>query len=106
MISWVGKGQLQEKSETRGTARENLVVCSMFPPEVFHMKDKVLLLTKAANKNLIGEVWQICLPESMVKEVWCLCHQRDLGGHRCLEGALKKFLKGFFMLLVRQKLRF
>ena len=69
----------------------------MFDPEVF---------TKAANKNQIEEVWQICLPNSMVKEVWSLCQHSNLGGHRGLEGTLNKFLKGFFMSSVRQKLRF
>ena len=42
----------------------------------------------------------------MIREVWSLCHQSDLGGHRGLEGRLNKFLKGFFMLSARQKLRF
>ena len=55
MISWVEKGKFLEKLETRGKAREVLVVCSMFNPEVFKMKDRVLMFTKAANKNLIGE---------------------------------------------------
>ena len=32
--------------------------------------------------------------------------QSDLGGHRGVEGTLNKFLKGFFMLSVRQKLMF
>ena len=41
--------------------------------------------------------------ESMVKEVWSLCHQSDIVG---LEGTLNKFLKGFFLLSARQKLRF
>ena len=54
---------------------------SMIDPEVFKMKDRVLMFTKAANKNWIREVWRIWLPESMVKEVWSLCHQRDLRGH-------------------------
>ena len=106
VISFVEKGQLPEKLETRGKAREVLVAPSMFDPEVFKMKDGVLMFTKAANKNRIREVWWICLPESMVKEVWSLCHQSDLGGHRGLKGMLNKFLKGFFMLSVRQKLRF
>ena len=70
----------------------------MFDPEVFKMKDEVLMFTKAANRNWIREVWRICLPESMVKEVWSLCHQINLGGLRGLEGTLKKFLKGFFLL--------
>ena len=60
MISWVETEQLPKESETRGKAREVLVTHSMFDPEVF---------TKAANKNQIEEVWQICLPESMVREV-------------------------------------
>ena len=30
------------------------------------------MFTKAANRNRMGEVWQICLPESMVSEVWSL----------------------------------
>ena len=64
------------------------------------------MFTKAANKNQIREVWRICLPESMVKDVWSLCHQSDLGGHRGLEGTLKKFLKGFSLLSVRQKIGF
>ena len=79
---------------------------SMFDPEVFKMKDGLLMFTKAANWNRIGEVWWICLSESMVTEVWSLCHQSDLGGHQGLEGTLKKFLKGFFLLSARQKIRF
>ena len=69
VISWVGKGQLPEKSETRGKAREVLVARTMFDPEVFKMKDGVLMFTKAANRNRIGEVWRICIPGSMVREV-------------------------------------
>ena len=90
----------------RGKAREVLVACSIFNPEVLKMKDGILMFTKAANRNQIEEVWQICLPESMVQEIWSLCHQSDLGGHRGLEGMFNKFLKGFFMLSGRQKLRF
>ena len=84
VISWEEKGQLPEKWETRGKAREVLVVISMFNPEVFKMKEGVLMFTKAANKNQTEEVWRICLPESMVKEVWSLCHQSNLGGQRGL----------------------
>ena len=79
---------------------------SMFDPEVFKMKDGVLMFTKAANRNRIRGVWRICLPESMAKEVWSFCHQSDLGGHRGLEGTLNKFLKGFFLLSARQKIHF
>ena len=71
----------------------------MFDPAVFKIKDGVLMFTKAANRNRVGEVWQICLPESMIREVWSLCHQR-IGRN------VNKFLKGFFMLSARQKLRF
>ena len=35
-----------------------------------------------------------------------LCHQRDLGAHRGLEGTLTKVLKGFFLLSAKQKIRF
>ena len=42
----------------------------------------------------------------MIREVWCLCHQSDLGWHRGLEGTLHKFLKGFFILSARRKVRF
>ena len=42
----------------------------------------------------------------MVTEVWSLCHQSDLGGQRGLEGTLNIFLNGFFLLSVRQKIRF
>ena len=38
----------------RGKARE---VLEVFNPEVFKMKDGVLMFTKAANRNQIGEVW-------------------------------------------------
>ena len=106
VISWIEQGRLPEKTETRGKTREVLVVRSMFDPEVFKMKDGVLMFTKAVNKGRPGKVWQICLPESMVKKVWNLCHQSDLGGHRGLEGTLNKFLTGFFLLSTRQKLRF
>ena len=78
----------------------------MFDPTVFKMKDGVLMFTKAANKNNVGEVGRICIPGSMVREVWSLCHQSDMGGHRGLEGTLNKFLRGFFMVSPRQKLRF
>ena len=57
-------------------------------------------------RNQIGEVGRICIPASMVREVWSLCHQSDLGGHRELEATLNKFLRGFFMLSARPKLRF
>ena len=70
------------------------------------MKDGVLMYTKAANRNQTGEVGLICLPASIVKEVWSLCHQSDQRGHRGLEGTLNKFLRELFMLSVRLKLRF
>ena len=106
VISWVRQGCVLEKTETRGKAIEVLVARSMFDPEIFKMKDGVLMFTKAANKNWRGEVWWICLPESMIKEVWCLCHQRNLGGHRGLKEMLSKLLKGFFLLSARQKIHF
>ena len=64
------------------------------------------MFTKAANRNRIREVWRMCLPESMVKEVWSLCHQSNLGGHRGLMRTLNKFLKGFFLLSAKQKICF
>ena len=82
VISWIEKGQLPEKAETWGKAREVLVARSIFDPEVFKMKDGVLMFTKAANGNQIREVGRICLPESMVKEMWSLCHECDQEGHR------------------------
>ena len=108
MISWVKQGCVPEKKEIIGKAREVLVACSMFDPEVFKIKDGVLMFTKAANRNQIGEVRQICHLESLVMEVWSLCHQSNLGGHRGLEGILEiyKFLKGFFLLSARQKIHF
>ena len=69
VISWVEKGQLPEKAETRGIAREVLVARSIFHPAVFKMIDGVLMFTKAANMNQTGEVGRICIPASMVKEV-------------------------------------
>ena len=63
------------------------------------------MFTKAANHNNIREVGRICLPELLFKEVWNLCHQSDLGGHRGLKGTLNKFLRGFFMFSARPKLR-
>ena len=38
VVSWVEQGHVPEKMETRGKAREVLVACSMFNPEVFQMK--------------------------------------------------------------------
>ena len=74
MISWVEKGQLPEKAETRGKAREVLVAHSIFNPAVFKMKDGVLMFTKVGNKNQVGEVGRICIPAFMVREVLSLCH--------------------------------
>ena len=45
VISWVEQGRVPEKTETRGKAREVLVACSMFDPEIFKMKDRVLMFT-------------------------------------------------------------
>ena len=42
----------------------------------------------------------------MVTELWSLRHQSNLGGHRGLEGTLSKFLKVFFLLSLRQNIRF
>ena len=58
MISWVEQGWVPEKTKTRGKAREVLVARSMLDPRVLKMKDRVLIFTKAANKNRIGEVWK------------------------------------------------
>ena len=38
VISWVEKGQLPEKAETQGKAREVLVARSIFDPAVFKTK--------------------------------------------------------------------
>ena len=70
------------------------------------MKDGVLMFTKVANRNQIREVWQICLLEAVLKEVWSLFHQSDLGELRGLEETLNKCLKGFFLLSARQKIHF
>ena len=56
VISWVEQGCVPEKKETRGKEREVLVACSMFDPKVFKMKAGVLMFTKAAKRNRIGEV--------------------------------------------------
>ena len=53
-----------------------------------------------------GILVEILLPESVVMEVWSLCHGCNLGGHRGLEGTLSKFLNGFFLLSARQKIHF
>ena len=107
VISWIEQGWLPVKTEMKGKAREVLeMMPSLFDPEVFNMKDGVLIFTKAASRNRIREVWRIFLPESMVKEVWSLCNQSDLGEHRGLEGTLNKFHKGFFLLSARLKLQF
>ena len=70
------------------------------------MRGGVLMYTKSANQHQSGEVGRICIPGSMIKEVWSLCHQSNLGGHRGLEGMLNKFLRGFFMFSARSKLRY
>ena len=106
VVSWVEQGRIPEKKETRGKTREVLVAPSMFDPEVFKMKDGVLMFTKAANRNRIGEVWRICFPESMVTEIWSLLKQSNLEGHRGLEGTINKILKGSFLLSARQKIHF
>ena len=59
VISSVGQRCVPEKRETRGKVREVLVICSMFDPEIFKMKDRVLMFTKAANKNRSGEMRRI-----------------------------------------------
>ena len=56
VISWVDQGHIPEKAEIRGKAREVLVAHSMFHPAAFKMKHRVLMFTKAANKNWIGKV--------------------------------------------------
>ena len=57
VISWVEQGRLPKKTERSGKEREVLVARFIFDPEVFKMKDGVLMFTKAANRNQIGEVW-------------------------------------------------
>ena len=90
----------------RGKSREVLVARSKFNPALFKIRDGVLMYTKSANGNQLGEVGRICIPESMVKEVWSLCHQSEAGGHRGIDGTLYKFTRGFFMLSPRPKLRY
>ena len=66
VISWGEKGQLLEKSETRVKARE---ARSMFDPEVFKMKDRVLMFTTALNKNQIGEMWWCFATNQWIKKL-------------------------------------
>ena len=56
VISSVEQGRVPEKAETRGKTREVLEACSMFDLEVFKMRYGVLMFTKAANRNWMGEV--------------------------------------------------
>ena len=106
MIQWVESGRLQKKSETRGKSREVLVARAMFDTEVFKMREGVLMFTKATNWNKTGDVWRICLPESLMAEVWSPCHQSDAGGHSGVDGTLNKFLIGFLVLSALQKIHF
>ena len=98
VIQWVKWGKLPEKLETWEKSREVLVARSMFVPEMFKMREGVLMFTKAANWNRTGEVWRICLPEFLVPEVWSLCHQSNARGHRGVEGTLNQFLRVFLVL--------
>ena len=72
VISWIEQVRLPEKTKTSGKAKGVLVAHSMLDLEVFKIKDGLLMFTEAANRNQIREVWRICLPESIVKEVWSL----------------------------------
>ena len=92
-------GRVAEKSENRGKSREVLVARAMFDPDVFKMR--IWIFTKATNQSRVAETWRIHLPESMVREVWSLCHQSNTDGHRGVEGRLNKFLKGCFVLTTR-----
>ena len=98
VIKWVNVGHAPDKSEVRGKSREVLIARSKFSPALFKMNNGVLMYTKSANGNQLGEVGRICIPESMVKEVWSLCHQSESGGHRGIDGTVYKFTRGFFML--------
>ena len=51
--SWVKKGQLPGKAETRGKASEVLVARFILDPVVCKMKDEVLMFTKAADRKQI-----------------------------------------------------
>ena len=74
VISWVEKGQLPEKAETRGKAREVLIAHSIFDPAVFKMKGGVLMFTKAAKGNQIGYVsqylWLGKCGVSVIRVIW------------------------------------
>ena len=87
---------MPNKAETRGKTKKVLAAHSIFNPSLFKMRDGVLMFTKSAIRQLFnyssGEVGRICIPDAMIKEVWSLCPQSDLGGHRGLEGTLNKFL--------------
>ena len=86
VIKWVEIGYAPDKSEVKGKSREVLVACSKFSPALFKIRNGVLMYTKSANGNQLGEVGRICIPESMVKEVWSLCYQSDSGRHRGIDG--------------------
>ena len=106
VIKWVERGSVPDKVEIRGKMKEIQTACSLFNPSVFKIRDGILMFTKSANRHQSGEVGRICIPKSMIREVWSLCHQSDLGGHRGLDGTLNKFLRGFFMFSPRDKLRY
>ena len=69
VISWIETGQLPEKAETWGKAREVAEARSIFDPAVFKLDGGVLMYTKAANPHQNSGIGRICIPASMVKEV-------------------------------------
>ena len=62
VIKWVEAGQVAEKAQNRGKSREVLVAKSIFDPEVFKMRDGLLMFTKATNLSMAAKKWQIYLP--------------------------------------------
>ena len=63
------------------------------------MEEGVLYFTRRMNVrgNSKGKR-RICLPDSMKRQVWALCHAHPLSGHRGREATLGKMVRQFFFI--------
>ena len=61
-----GAGRMQEKTKIRGKSWEVLVAMSMFDPEVFKMRDRILLFTIQAKNWCRGrDIWCTIMPSGV-----------------------------------------
>ena len=91
--------------ELREKEQEVLDARSLFSPELFQIRNNMLVFQRNTDKNQTEPAGQICVPADMFRVTWCICHEGHSAGHHGIAETLAKFQQSFFVISALDKIR-